>query len=92
MSYCFYDLEAKMIKSLNKFNQNVYIFLIAMLNIILAGSIILLIYGVYYEYISEYTPLLIYQNIRITSNYLLTSLCECIIGAFFLDYIFRKEN
>lgn len=77
---------------LNDFDKRTCAFLFVFLNIILYGAVFLIIYGVYYKFISEYTPLLIYQNIKITLEYLSISLCECIGGALLIDYILRKEN
>jgi len=79
-------------KSLYDLDKRAYIFLVTFLNIILADAAFLIIYGVYYAYISEYTPLLVYQNIKISLEYLLTSLLLCITGTVILDYIFRKRD
>lgn len=79
-------------KSLHALDKRAYTFLIAFLDIIFAGAVLLIIYGVYYTYISEYTPLLINQNIKASAEYLLTSLLLCISGTVILDYIFRKND
>ena len=81
-----------MLKVLNELDKKAVTFLIIFLNVIFLGTVISVIYGIYYGYIVTEAPLLTFHNIRITFEYLIISLCECVGGALLLDYILRKSN
>lgn len=81
-----------MINFFNTIDTTAKKFLFVFLTIIFASTIVSVVYGIYFSFFSLYSPLLLNQNIHITLKYLLVSLCECVGGTFFLDYVFRKEK
>ena len=81
-----------MLKAFDKMDKRAVFFFIIFLHIILFSAVAVLIYGVNAEkYLSPVKDLMLSQNIGMTLEYLLLSLCECIGGAMFMDYIFRKQ-
>lgn len=80
-----------MLNAFNKMDKRAIFFFIIFLHIILISAAVVLVYGVNAVYKpSQPSSLMLNQNISITLEYLLLSLCECIGGALFMDYIFRK--
>lgn len=80
-----------MLKAFDKMDKKAVFFLIIFLHIILFSAVAVLVYGL--NAAKSPSPsgnLMLSQNIGMTLEYLLLSLCECIGGALFMDYIFRK--
>lgn len=81
-----------MFKAFDKMDKKAKSFLIFFLHIIFFSALAIFVYGIYTAYNSSVFDFLIMNESGImTAEYLLLSLCECIGGALFLDYMLRKS-
>lgn len=82
-----------MINALNKIDKKAKIFLFFFLNIIFVGACTTLAYGIYtIRFGTAYEAAILGSRIKLTVEYLLLSLCECVGGGLLLDYVFRNPN
>lgn len=82
-----------MINALNKIDKKAKIFLFFFLNIIFVGACTTLAYGIYtIHFGTAYEVATLGSSVKLTAEYLLISLCECVGGGLLLDYVFRNPN
>ncbi len=82
-----------MFRALNNIDKRARFFLFSFLNIIFFSALSLLLYWIYINRSFETFDIFILKNgMNDTIMCLMLSLCECVGGALFLDYIFRKSE
>ena len=82
-----------MLGKINEMDKRAKIFLIAFLHIIMIYSVLFFCFAVYMKCsASAYEIALFEPKIKIFTENLLLSLCECIGGSLLMDYVFKRSE